>query len=137
MKEIEETRKNMLCSLRRGVNGNKTFKLPKAIYRFNPILIKRYFFLKRQEKNSKTHMIPQRPQTHDWILRKNNSAGVITFLDFKYTTSNQCTMVLALETDTQINGKKKGPQINSCTYGELVFNKGSRNIQWRNSLFNK
>ena len=29
-------------------------------------------------------------------------------------------------------------KINPCTYGQLIYNKGGKNIQWRNdSLFNK
>ena len=34
--------------------------------------------------------------------------------------------------------KIETPEINSCTYGYLIFNKGGKNIQWsKGSLFNK
>ena len=34
--------------------------------------------------------------------------------------------------------KTKTPEINPCTYGYLIFDKGGKNIQWgRNNFFNK
>ena len=63
------------------------------------------------------------------ILRKNNRAGRSMLPEFRL----YCKAIV-VKTDTQINGR----EINPHAYGQLILDKGGKNIQWRkDSLYNK
>ena len=73
-------------------------------------------------------------------MRKKNNSGGIMLSDFKlyYKSVAIKTVWYGIKTDTQINGTEQSPEIKRFICGQLIYDKGVKNIQWgKDSLFNK
>ena len=129
-------------SLIRGINIVKMSIKPKAVYRFNAIPIKllMVFFTELQQiisqfvwKHKKT-LNSQSNLEKEWNWT-NQPSWIHTVLQ---SYSHQNSMVLIERHKYRSLGQLESPDIHSCTYRNLIFDKGGKNIQWRKgNLFNK
>ena len=125
------------------INIAKRTILPKAIYRFNVITIKipMIFFAELEQIILEFMCNHKRPWNATAVLREKKEKGwryhpprLQTILQ-SYSIKKYGTGTNA---DTNQWNRIDSQEINTHTYGQLIYEKGVNNLQWRkDSLFNK
>ena len=135
VKEIKEDTnrwRNIPSSWVRRINIVKISILPKAIYRFNsiPIMLPMAFF--RKLENFTICMEIQKTSNSQINLEKEELNGEINFPDFRlYYNAIVIKTIWYGHKDRNIDqwNKIESPEINPQAYGQLIFDKGDKNIQ--------
>ena len=128
---------------RKKINIVKITILQNSVYRFNviPIKLPMAFFTELEQKFSQFIWKHQKPWIAKAVLRKKNGAGRINLPDFRLY--NKATVIKTVwywhkKQKCKPMEQSESPEINPCTYGYPVFDKGGKNIQWdKDSLFSK